>query len=67
MSHSYGSRLGASVLGGGLAAGLVLAGGLSAAQADMEAAKKWVENEFQPSALSKEEQMKEMEWSRTGH
>lgn len=27
-----------------------------------EAAKKWVENEFQPSTLSKEEQMKEMEW-----
>src|SRR6266540_260081 len=26
------------------------------------AAKKWVENEFQPSTLSKEEQMKEMEW-----
>ncbi|MEE9208911.1 MAG: carbohydrate ABC transporter substrate-binding protein, partial [Kiloniellales bacterium] len=32
------------------------------AQADMAAAKKWVENEFQPSTLSKEEQMKEMEW-----
>ena len=30
--------------------------------ADMEAAKKWVETEFQPSTLSKEEQMKEMEW-----
>ena len=28
----------------------------------MEAAKKWVENEFQPSTLSKEEQLKEMEW-----
>ena len=36
-----------------------LAGG---AWADMAAAKKWVENEFQPSTLSKEEQMKEMEW-----
>jgi len=28
----------------------------------MEAAKKWVEKEFQPSTLSKEEQLKEMEW-----
>jgi glycerol transport system substrate-binding protein len=27
-----------------------------------EAAKKWIEAEFQPSALSKEEQLKEMEW-----
>jgi len=27
-----------------------------------EAAKKWVDSEFQPSVLSKEEQMKEMEW-----
>jgi glycerol transport system substrate-binding protein len=28
----------------------------------MEAAKKWVEEEFQPSTLTKAEQMKEMEW-----
>jgi glycerol transport system substrate-binding protein len=27
-----------------------------------EEAQKWVDNEFQPSTLSKEEQMKEMEW-----
>ena len=32
------------------------------AVAGIEEAKKWVENEFQPSTLSKEEQMKEMEW-----
>ncbi len=32
------------------------------AHADMAAAKKWIDNEFQPSVLSKEEQMKEMEW-----
>ena len=32
------------------------------ASADMAAAKKWVDNEFQPSALSKADQMKEMEW-----
>lgn len=30
--------------------------------AGVEEAKKWVESEFQPSTLSKEEQMKEMEW-----
>jgi len=27
-----------------------------------DAAKKWIDSEFQPSTLSKEEQMKEMEW-----
>lgn len=32
------------------------------ASADMAAAKKWVDNEFQPSTLSKKEQLKEMEW-----
>ncbi len=34
----------------------------SVGMADMKAAKKWVDNEFQPSTLSKAEQMKEMEW-----
>ena len=33
-----------------------------AAKADMAAAKKWVDNEFQPSTLTKDQQMKEMEW-----
>lgn len=32
------------------------------AWADMAAAEKWVDEEFQPSVLSKEEQMAEMEW-----
>jgi glycerol transport system substrate-binding protein len=32
------------------------------AWADTAAAKKWIDNEFQPSTLSKEQQMKEMEW-----
>ena len=32
------------------------------AYAGMDEAKKWVETEFQPSALSKDEQLKEMEW-----
>ncbi len=30
--------------------------------ANMDAAKKWVESEFQPSTLTTEEQLKEMEW-----
>jgi glycerol transport system substrate-binding protein len=30
--------------------------------ADEAAAKKWIDNEFQPSTLSKEDQMKEMQW-----
>ena len=33
-----------------------------AAFADMAAAEKWIADEFQPSALSKDEQMSEMEW-----
>ena len=32
------------------------------AHADTAAAKKWIDNEFQPSTLSREEQMDEMEW-----
>jgi len=44
------------------AAAVLLALGTAPAFADMDAAKKWVETEFQPSVLSKEEQMKEMEW-----
>ncbi len=42
-----------------LAAFLAGAAGL---QAGMDEAKKWVENEFQPSTLSQADQMKEMEW-----
>ena len=34
----------------------------SVAHADTAAAKKWIDNEFQPSVLSKEEQMAEMAW-----
>ncbi|WGF88399.1 ABC transporter substrate-binding protein [Marinivivus vitaminiproducens] len=32
------------------------------AWADMAAAERWVDDEFQPSTLSKDEQMREMEW-----
>jgi glycerol transport system substrate-binding protein len=34
----------------------------TSASADMAAAQKWIDSEFQPSTLSKAEQMKEMEW-----
>jgi glycerol transport system substrate-binding protein len=34
----------------------------SAVQADAANAQKWIQDEFQPSTLSAEEQMKEMEW-----
>jgi glycerol transport system substrate-binding protein len=34
----------------------------AAAQGGAEAAKRWIDSEFQPSVLSKEEQAKEMEW-----
>ncbi|PZF77355.1 carbohydrate ABC transporter substrate-binding protein [Aestuariivirga litoralis] len=34
----------------------------SPAFADIEAAKKWIDSEFQPSTLSKDDQVKEMEW-----
>ena len=32
------------------------------AYADEAAAKKWIDTEFQPSTLSKDEQLKEMQW-----
>ncbi len=41
---------------------VVLALTAASASADMAAAEKWVDNEFQPSTLSREDQMKEMEW-----
>ena len=44
------------------AAALLVAIGIAPAHADMAAAEKWVDSEFQPSTLSKDEQMKEMEW-----
>ena len=43
-------------------AAMMLAMGSVPAFADMDAAKKWIDSEFQPSTLSKDEQIKEMEW-----
>jgi len=36
--------------------------GSTTANADMAAATKWVDSEFQPSALGRDEQLAEMEW-----
>jgi glycerol transport system substrate-binding protein len=36
--------------------------GTGYARADEAAAKKWIDSEFQPSTLSKEDQLKEMQW-----
>ena len=44
------------------AAALALLAMTSPSFADIEAAKKWIDTEFQPSTLSKEDQIKEMEW-----
>ncbi|MCO4054259.1 MAG: carbohydrate ABC transporter substrate-binding protein [Bosea sp.] len=41
---------------------LALVAMTTGAMADMAAAQRWVDGEFQPSTLSKEAQMKEMEW-----
>ena len=43
-------------------AALLLAAGAMPAVADEAAAKKWIDTEFQPSTLSKDDQMKEMKW-----
>jgi glycerol transport system substrate-binding protein len=45
----------------GTAAALVLMAP-GAAWADMAAAERWVDEEFQPSVLSRDEQLQEMEW-----
>ena len=43
-------------------AALLVGFGVSHAFADDAAAKKWIDNEFQPSTLSKADQLKEMQW-----
>ncbi|MCP4563488.1 MAG: carbohydrate ABC transporter substrate-binding protein [Bosea sp.] len=54
LSKTLTSLSGASLFALTLAVGPALAG--------PEEARKWIDSEFQPSTLSKEEQMKEMEW-----
>jgi glycerol transport system substrate-binding protein len=55
-------KLKLSVITGLVAALCLLATGVASADQYTDAAKKWVDTEFQPSTLSKDEQMKEMEW-----
>ena len=43
-------------------AALAVIAGSGTAFADTAAAQKWIDQEFQPSTLSKDEQMSEMEW-----
>jgi len=43
-------------------AAVALAGAAGDAAADMAAAERWIDEEFQPSAISREEQLQEMEW-----
>ncbi len=50
----------AKVIAAGVAAAVALYA--SASLAGMDEAKKWVNEEFQPSTLSAADQMKEMEW-----
>src|SRR5688572_33435813 len=66
-----GSNKGAIFFMGGLsmkmkllatAAALTLCAFASPSYADEAAAQKWINDEFQPSALSKDEQLKEMQW-----
>src|SRR5262249_40013250 len=48
------------LLCGAVSVTLMLSSGM--ARADMDAAKKWIDQEFQPSVLTKDQQMQEMEW-----
>ncbi len=44
------------------AAAIALIAGAPAAFADMAAAEKWIDEEFQPAAISRDEQVAEMQW-----
>ncbi|TVQ58741.1 MAG: carbohydrate ABC transporter substrate-binding protein [Rhodobacteraceae bacterium] len=44
------------------AAALALIAGSGPATADIAAAERWIDEEFQPSALSRDEQLAEMQW-----
>src|ERR1051325_9768277 len=53
---------GASAMALAMGVGIGLAGWASPAAAGMDEARRWVECKFQPSTLSKDDQLKEMEW-----
>ena len=44
------------------ASALAVTLGAGSALAGMDEARRWVDSEFQPSTLAKDEQLKEMEW-----
>jgi glycerol transport system substrate-binding protein len=44
------------------ASALAMTLGAGTAFAGMEEARRWIDSEFQPSTLSKDDQLKEMEW-----
>ena len=50
-----------AAVAGVVGAGVTIRSGVSHAQ-QVDAAKKWIDSEFQPSTLSKDAQMAEMEW-----
>ena len=54
------SRTASRLMGGAAVVGLFAFA--MPAHADMAAAERWVDSEFQPSTLSREEQLAEMEW-----
>src|SRR5471032_155857 len=64
LERRYGPLTGTRVLMMTSALALVAASAAVTAPAfaDEAAAKKWIDTEFQPSTLSKEDQMKEMQW-----
>ena len=62
MRHPHSPPSWRLVLGLCLALALVLPAGLASAQDYEGAAQKWGDTEFQPSTLSKEEQMEELRW-----
>ncbi len=63
MRSSHRKRLWfASTLAWVLALALIVGAGTAGAADYKAAAKKWIDEEFQPSTLTKKEQMKEMEW-----
>jgi len=45
-----------------LVAAMAMAGVAGNAWADIKAAEKWVDSEFQPSTLSRQQQVSEMQW-----
>lgn len=50
------------LLTGALALAFLVSAGIASADPQLDAAKKWIDEEFQPSTLSKDQQLEEMKW-----